>query len=462
MKKENKIHFIGIGGIGMSGLAVLASNAGYTVSGSDIQENSQLNKLKNQGIDVYIPHCATNVNGVNRVVFSTAIKEDNVEMMAARERGVELLHRSELLGQFVAEKQAICVSGTHGKTTTTAMISHIMTESGWRPTCLIGGNYPLWQSNVRVDSSPWLVIEADESDGSLLNYKPYIALITNVDDDHLDHYGSLENIKSTFENFLTRVTDNGSRIVCGDDDYLFELSKERFSEAITYGFKERNTFSIGKTTAGARCSSFEVFFRNIFLGHLMTPLSGEHNLLNSLGAMVTCLTLGIPFKKIYSSLASFRGVSRRAEILFQDENITVMDDYAHHPTEITATLRGLKKSSNGNRIVVAFQPHRYSRTQALYQELANALLIADQIFICPLYPAGEKPIKGVSEALIHKAMPLGARKDVKIIPDIKGAHHQIARNLKRGDTFVSMGAGNVREVAENLAALYSGKLDLAV
>ncbi|MFC1745195.1 UDP-N-acetylmuramate--L-alanine ligase [Candidatus Riflebacteria bacterium] len=460
MDNNRHIHFIGIGGIGMSGLAVLAKDANFEVSGSDLSESSVTRSLKKNGISVYIPHKAENVNGAGTVVYSSAIKEENPELIAAKKSGKKIMHRSEYLSEVLAGKLPICISGTHGKTTTTALISHILNESGWEPSCLVGGNYHLWNSNVLVGKSPWMVVEADESDGSLLRYEPFAAVVTNVDNDHLDYYSGISQILETFEQFLNQVKEDGIRVLYGDCDHLFEISKNWPGACVTYGFQKRNAFTIDDVEAIGRKTAFNLSFRDMLLGRLIIPLIGQHNILNSSAAAITSFLSGVTFTSVKNAIATFAGVHRRSEVLFKNEFFTLMDDYAHHPTEIRETLKSIKERCNG-RLVVIFQPHRYSRTQQLYKEFASALCLADKIYLCPIYSAGDKPIVGVDTSLIQDSIPLPHLKKVKYLPNLEQAYLIVDQESQSGDTILSMGAGNVRLVTEKLARIYSEHYTLA-
>lgn len=453
-EKIKKIHFVGIGGSGMSGIAEVLLNLGYKVSGSDIKKSETTEHLKKLGAKIYIGHSSKNIKNIDVVVTSTAIEKDNPEVREAHRLKIPVIPRIEMLAEIARLKYTIAIAGTHGKTTTTSLVSLILTEGGLDPTIVIGGRLKNIASGAKLGKGKFLVAEADESDGSFLKLSPIISIITNIDDDHLDYYGSLENLKSAFLEFINKVPFYGCTILCNEDKNirsLFPLIKRRF---ITYGFNNTADYSI-KITKNMFCyskdlTSFEIFKNKQKVGKLTTSLIGVHNILNATASAICGVELGIPFSKIQKAIRTFAGIARRLEVKYSKNDITIIDDYGHHPTEIKATIDSIKKYKNPKRLIVIFQPHRYSRTKLLHNKIAQSLNGADEIKLMEIYPAGEKPIEGVSSKLIFDKLKRAGK---KVTLFDKSETETLIRELNRGDIVLTLGAGDVYKVGETLTEL---------
>lgn len=442
------IHLVGIGGTGMSGIAEVLLNLGYEVSGSDLKEDKAIDHLRRLGGKIEIGHRSTNVNGADVVVTSTAISEKNVEVRRAKEQKIPVIPRAEMLSELMRLKHGIAVSGAHGKTTTTSMISLVLAKGGLDPTMVIGGRFNNIGSNARLGSSDYLVAEADESDGSFLKLSPIIAVVTNIDREHLDYYKDLDQIKEAFLTFINKVAFYGCAIVCLDDPSIDEILEEADRRIITYAVKNPEADIRAKDLILSGLSSeFTVVKGNESLGRLRVNLPGIHYVNNSLAACACGLELGINFEDIRKAILSYQSVERRFQIKGSVNEITVIDDYAHHPTEIKATLESAKIGFGNRRIILVFQPHRYSRTRFLHQELAKAISMADEAILAPVYPAGEEPVEGVDASLIAKSLDC---KKTRVISDFGQIVEALKGLARPGDLILTLGAGNIYEVADEL------------
>jgi UDP-N-acetylmuramate--alanine ligase len=460
---RHQLHFVGVGGIGMSGIAEVFLNQGYRVSGSDIAPSESTRRLEKLGVRIFIGHEAANVTGADVVVISSAIRPSNPEVVEARRLRVPVIPRAEMLGELMRGKLGVAVAGTHGKTTTTSLISTVLTEAGEDPTLVIGGKVDSLGGNAKLGQGRLVVAEADESDGSFTHLPATVAVVTNIDNDHLDHYGSLAEIEAAFVDFVGKLPFYGVAVVCGDDAGVRRCLGRFTKPFVTYGRSSENDFfATGFRTLGMG-TAFTVHERagvdggSRILGELEVPVPGDHNVLNALAAAVVCLRLGVPFEKIRSGLASFRGVKRRFDIRYRDDaqGLVVVDDYGHHPTEISATLGAARQFwPKPGRILVVFQPHRYSRTLHCRDGFRSAFRIADLVCLTEIYAAGESPIEGVSsEALLQdlKEVALEGQR-FELTPTLEDAEERLVSLAQPGDLILCMGAGSITRLPERLAS----------
>lgn len=447
--EQKRIHFVGIGGIGMSGLAEIAKAEGLAVSGCDMKSSSTTARLVEHGIDVAIGHDPSHVASASLIVISSAVKRDNPEVARATEADVPVMRRAEFLGEITARKKTVAIAGTHGKTTTTAMASFILREAGLDPTIVVGGMMHDLRTNAVLGKGDVLVVEADEYDRSFLAFHPTIAVVTNIEADHLDIYRDLDDIRGAFRDFATLVPDAGVLIGCVDEPEVASLLASSGKRTVRYGTSEEATLRARALRFDDGASTYELVSGGAALGTVTLQLPGEHYVRNSLAAIAAALELGVPMAEIAAALAKFRGVERRFERLGEYNGSIVIDDYAHHPTEIRATLAAARGSFPGRRVVALFQPHLYSRTRDFAQEFADALAEADEAWVAPIYPAREKPLPGIDASTIANRSANGR------VRAIDGTNAEIAgtlgRGLAPGSLFVTMGAGDVHEVAEILA-----------
>lgn len=436
MKLENaKFHFIGVGGIGMCGLAELLHNIGAIVTGSDAAENANTERLKALGLKIYKGHRAENVGDANVVVYSSAIAHSNPEIVQARAQDIPLIPRAEALAEIMRLRRGIAVAGTHGKTTTTSLISNIFLEADQNPTIVVGGRFEKIKSTAILGKGDWLIAEADESDGSFNKLSPEIAIITNIDSDHMDHFKTFENLKKAFLDFAYRIPFYGMVIVCGDDPQVRELFSNYSKRIVFYGFDPQNDYVI----EGEK-GSYSISKNKVKLGKLnLKNIPGRHNALNATASLIAALAAGIDFEKCASGLAKFEGVDRRFHFKGEINQVKVYDDYGHHPTEVRATLQAFREKFENNRIVVYFQPHRYSRTQHCWQDFKTCFSQADVLFLGDIYPAGEAPIAGISsERLLSEMNPARGFHSPKSNEQTK----LILNELKPNDIFLTLGAGD--------------------
>ncbi|HHY42372.1 MAG TPA: UDP-N-acetylmuramate--L-alanine ligase [Thermoanaerobacterales bacterium] len=441
----NRIHFIGIGGTGMSGIAKILMNMGYTVSGSDLKVSEALLRLKEAGAKVFIGHHVSNVEGADLVVVSSAIPKSNPEYVKAIESNIPVVHRADMLSLLMDSKKGIAVSGAHGKTTTTSMISLIMEKNGFDPTVIIGGELNDIGGNATLGNGEFLVAEADESDGSFMKLKPYVAVITNIENDHMDYYKNMENMKNAFKAFVSNVKQGGFVVVGNDNEYVREMIKDIDKECYTFGMNYKSDFMPKNIRMNGLSSSCDIYFRGKFLGELQLNVPGLHNIVNATAAVAVGNRLGIDIEGMREAIKTFHGVQRRFQIIDEIDGIKVIDDYGHHPTEIKATLRAAR-SCNPRKIYAIFQPHRYTRTQNLAGEFGSAFIDADEVILTDIYSAGERPINGVSSELIAESLKENGKKVVLIkkkedIPDY------IIDKVFPGDFILTIGAGDINDIA---------------
>ena len=450
------IHFVGIGGIGMSGIAEVMHNLGYRVQGSDIAESYVVEGLRKRGIKVAIGHEASNVDGAQVVVTSTAVKRGNPEVEAALAHRIPLVRRAEMLAELMRLKSTVAIAGTHGKTTTTSLVAALLDAGGIDPTVINGGIINNYGSNARLGASDWMVVEADESDGSFLRLDGTIAVVTNIDPEHLDHYGSFDAIKDAFVEFIENVPFYGAAMLClYHPEVQAIIPRIRDRRIITYGFSAQADVRGTNVTPGPDGNRFDVVVRDRD-GHSRTiegihlPMSGRHNVQNALAAVAVALHMGVSDDKIASGFNGFAGVKRRFTKVGDADGAAIIDDYAHHPVEIRAVLSAARETTEG-RVIAVMQPHRYTRLAALMDDFQSAFNDADVVLVAPVYPAGEEPIDGIdSDALVEGLRAHGHRM-VKGVADPRDLARSLRDIAAEGDTIICMGAGDITKWAAGLA-----------
>ncbi|MBK8231833.1 MAG: UDP-N-acetylmuramate--L-alanine ligase [Candidatus Eisenbacteria bacterium] len=451
--RVRRIHFVGIGGTGMSGLAEVLLTMKYEVSGSDLARTEVTERLAALGARVDLGHAARNVAGADLLVFSSAVPRDNPEVREARRLGLPMLKRGEMLAEIMRLRYGIAVAGAHGKTTTTSLTGHLLARAGLDPTVVVGGRLKMLGGNARLGASRYLVAEADESDGSFLELNPTIAVVTNVDREHLDHYRGLADIRRAFQKFMRQVPFYGLSIVCGDDPNVRLILGKMRKRVLTYGFGEGNVLrAVGVEPRGLE-QRFLVQYHGRTLGEAVLSLPGRHNVLNALAAIAVGLELEIPELECLRALEGFEGVGRRFELKGEGNGVRVIDDYGHHPTEVAAVL-ATARSIHSGRLVVIFQPHRYSRTQALAREFAEVLRSVDLLILADVYAAGEKPIHGVGSDLIVDQLQGFSDRQVIRVKDKAEALARVPAMLLPGDLVLTLGAGDITRWGEPLLARY--------
>ncbi len=448
MKKH--YHFIGIAGIGMSGIAQLLLKSGFRVSGSDLKENLITQLLSSLGAKIYLGHDAQNISGVDLVVYSSAIPENNPELRQAKILGIPLIKRAQALAELMQQKTAITIAGSHGKTTTTSLISYMLLEAGLSPTVAIGGILNNIQANACLGNGQFFVAEADESDGSFLSYTPKYSIITNIDQEHLDYYHNFNNELNAFGLFIKRTLPGGCVFACSDDTNLLNIMRDYEGKRVFFGLDSRADIYPKNIVFNGLFCDFDCYTKNKFISRFHLALGGRHNISNALAAISLGLELGIDLKYIRSSLAGYKGAGRRLEIKFQSDKYLVIDDYAHHPTEIKATLEAIANLEVKRKIVV-FQPHRYTRTQLLLNDFAKSFTQADYLIITDIYAASEPPIEGVNaRGLLSKIKEFDPSKEVlylakeDLLPRVLGM-------LRDGDLVIFLGAGDIVRLSDALA-----------
>jgi len=450
------IHFVGIGGIGMSGIAEVMHILGYKVQGSDVAEGYVVEGLRKAGIPVTIGQSADNLDGAAVVVISTAIKKDNPELVCAYERRIPVVRRAEMLAELMRLKSTVAVAGTHGKTTTTSMIAALMDAGGIDPTVINGGIINAYGSNARLGSSDWMVVEADESDGSFLRLDGTIAVVTNIDPEHLDHYGSFEKVKDAFVEFVENVPFYGAALLCVDHPEVQAiLPRLRDRRVVTYGFAAQADVRGDNVRPGDGANVFDVTLRDRHgavstISDVALPMPGRHNVQNALAAIGVAVELGIAHDVIARGFARFTGVKRRFTKVGEIEGATIIDDYGHHPTEIRAVLSAAREGATG-RVIAVVQPHRFTRLRDLMEEFQGAFNDADIVYVAPVYTAGEEPIEGVdAEALVDGLKQRGHRA-VKAVTDLDDLCASLRDIAARGDMVICLGAGDITKWAAGLA-----------
>jgi UDP-N-acetylmuramate--alanine ligase len=446
-KKIKKIHFVGIGGSGMSGIAEVLLNLGYQISGSDLKETEVTERLKKLGARIFYAHKRENIAGVQVVVVSSAITKDNPEVLSALEQKIPVIPRAEMLAELARLKYTIAIAGTHGKTTTTSLIGTILSEANFDPTLVVGGRLRGLDTGAKLGKGDFLVAEADESDGSFLKISPTITIVTNIDDDHLDHYGTMEKLENTFVQFINKVPFYGWSILCLDDPGIRKILSSLERKFYTYGLENNADFMAKDIIYDNWESKFTVYFQGKKIGQVNLHLPGRHNISNALAAIACAINLEINFPVIKKALAGFKGIERRLQVRGEKNSITVIDDYGHHPSEIKATLSAIKQRWAKNRLIVIFQPHRYTRTKILADEFGQAFTQADIIKLMEIYPAGEKPLPGISAKLIYDSIK---KKGMNVNMFSSGEVSKLVKELKPGDIVLTLGAGDVWKLGEEL------------
>jgi len=449
--KVKHIHLVGIGGIGMSGIAELLLNLDYVISGSDLRKTEVTEHLSDLGGKIFLGHRPQNIDGADVVVFSSAVKGDNPEIVEARERSIPVIPRAEMLAELMRLKYGIAVAGSHGKTTTTSMIASILTKGGFDPTVVIGGRLNIWGgSNARLGRSDFLVAEADESDGSFLALSPSIAVISNIDHEHIDFYRSMNNLRKTFIDFINKVPFYGRAILCVDDKEVQGLIPKLTKSYLTYGLNPQSDIRASGISKEGLSTTFDVFFKSRLVGNVTISIPGEHNILNALAAVGVGLELDIDFKYIREGLNNPGGLKRRFEIKDEKGGILFLDDYGHHPTEILATLSAAKECWPDRRLVVVFQPHRFSRTRDLYDKFVISFNQADFLIITPLYGAGEEPIPGVDSRTLYQGIKNHGHRAVTYCDSTEDTISELLDQIRPGDIVLTLGAGDIHLVGTDL------------
>ena len=450
-RKSKRMHFIGIGGIGMSGIAEILINLGYEVSGSDLKSSEQTRRLESLGAKIFTGHFPSNITDYHVVVTSSAIDFTNPEIIEARKRNIPIIHRSEMLAELVRLKHGIGVAGTHGKTTTSSMLASVLSDGGMNPTAVIGGKVFNFGSNARAGEGEYIVFEADESDGSFLKLLPSIAIVTNIDADHLDHYKYFEAVKDAFLKYINNIPFYGYSVLCTDDNVIRELLPRIERPYYTYGFNDDADFTAYNVRMENGKTCFSCNYKKNPVGDFVLSQLGNHNVLNSLSVIAVALELGLKYEAIRDGLKNFEGVGRRLERVGEKNGILVMDDYGHHPTEIRATLSALKNL--GRRIVVIFQPHRYSRTELLWDDFGQSFAHADEVFLTDIYPAGEDPIDGVSTELICQAVKKHENREAVYVRKFEDIASSVVKVIKSGDVVITLGAGDIHKAGPMILEL---------
>lgn len=449
--KLQRIHFVGIGGIGMSGIAEVLLNLGYKVSGSDLKASAVTERLGSLGATIFEGHRAENIAGVEVVVTSSAISADNPEVAEARAQHIPVIPRAEMLAELMRLKYGIAIAGMHGKTTTTSMVAAVLAAGDLDPTVVVGGRVDAMGSNARLGKSQYLVAEADESDRSFLKLSPILSVVTNIDREHMDCYHNMRDVKRTFVEFMDRVPFYGMVVACNDDPLLRRLLPHVQRRTVTYGMRRGSDFRIAlkkgaeKLAEPGPINRFGVSYRDCDLGEFTLHVPGTHNVLNATAAVAVGIGLDVPVEKIRDALDCFRGVDRRFQLKGQAAGVTVIDDYGHHPTEIKATLAAARQCGY-RKVHVIFQPHRYTRTNLLQQEFATAFQQADSIMVLDIYAASEQPIEGVTGEILARSIQRAGGQPVRYMPSFAEAAEAVRTIAADGDMVLTLGAGNISQL----------------
>lgn len=456
--KVRTIHFVGIGGIGMSGIAEVLLTQGFRVTGSDLRRGDAVVRLEKLGATVAIGHADGNVGEADVVVRSTAVKEDNLEIIEARERRIPVIRRAEMLAELMRLKHGIAVAGTHGKTTTTSMLATCLGSGGMDPTIIIGGRLDnLGGTNARLGKGDYLLAEADESDGSFMHLAPSVALVTNIDPEHLDHHGTFEALQQTFLDFVRKVPFYGFAVLCADHPVVQSMIPKVDRRVVTYGLSRQADYRASSIVHDGISTTFKVHYRELTLGEVSLDMPGTHNVTNALGAIACAMELEVAFTTVSGALHRFTGVQRRFTLRGEVAGVSVIDDYAHHPVEIEATLAAAEAAYPGRRLIAVFQPHRYTRVRDLWDDFCAAFNNASEVVVCPVVAAGEAPIEGVDAVSIGRAISDRGHRGVRVVASLDEAVAALSADAREGDVVVTLGAGNVNRVCgELLEALGEG------
>ncbi len=448
-RRVKNIHFVGIGGIGMSGIAEVLLNLGYNISGSDLESTDITSRLESLGARIFQGHRSSNLTHADVVVKSTAVGEDNPEVMEAHSRNVPVIPRAEMLAELLKLKYSIAVSGCHGKTTTTSMVSTVLAHGGLDPTMVIGGRLDSIGSNARLGEGDFIVAEADESDGSFLRLNPYMAVITNIDREHLDYYPGIGEIKDAFLQFANSVPFYGSVILCGDCDNVRDILPRVKRRAITYGIYNDSDFRAADISFEGFTSRFSIYHKDVLMGEVEIKVPGLFNVYNAVAAIAVGMELGMDFSTIREGIRTYQGVHRRLEIIGEAEGITVVDDYGHHPTEIKAVLAAAKNAWK-RRLIVVFQPHRYTRTKALFDEFLSSFDDADLLILTDIYAASEKEIQGINSMSLSKGIQDQGHSNVMYLSGFGEIADHLCSLIRPGDVVMTLGAGSVWRLGKDL------------
>ncbi|MCF0155256.1 MAG: UDP-N-acetylmuramate--L-alanine ligase [Veillonella sp.] len=448
-----KVHLIGIGGSGMRAIANILILKGFDVSGSDVKESDVINTFRDMGATIHIGHDASYVNGVDAVVRSTAIREDNPEIVAAKEQGIAILHRSDIVKAVLDVTNGIAVAGAHGKTSTTSMIGQILVEGCLDPTVIIGGEVDYLKGSSCLGKGEYSVVEADESDGSFLKLKPHTIVITNIEDDHMDYYKNMDNLLHAFCEFVENLPMDGKAVVCGDNDHIQYVMTKVKRNFVTYGLEESNDYVAKNIHYEDSSLVYDIFHKGSNLGRIRLRVPGNHNVLNSLAAFIVAYeACELPVTTIAKGLGKFVGAKRRFETKGHVAGVWVVDDYAHHPTEIKATLKAAKELEK-HRVICVFQPHRYTRTQLLLEEFATAFTAADELYMTDIYSSGEDPIPGIDGRSIPDRIEAVTDMHVNYVPNVDDIPATLKRIVRPNDLVITMGAGSINQYGPKLLAL---------
>ena len=448
--RTQHIHFVGIGGIGMSGIAELLLNLGYKVTGSDIKQSSVTSHIEELGGQIFTGHDNSNIAGADVVVYSSAVSLENCELSAAQEKFIPVIPRAEMLSELMRLKYGVAVAGAHGKTTTTSMVASILTKGRLDPTVVIGGRLDIWGgANSKLGQGQILLAEADESDGSFLALSPTISVVTNIDREHLNYYKSMDKLRDTFSQFMNKVPFYGATIACLDDEEIQRLLPGLKKRCITYGLSSQADLSGRDIEQNGMNVSFEVIFSGNSMGRVTVGMPGKHNVRNALAAIGVAMEFNLEIDTIREGLKSLGGLRRRFQIKGERDGVMVIDDYGHHPTEIMAVLETLRESWPGRRIIVIFQPHRYSRTYDLFDKFVLSFNNADVTFVAPIYEAGESPIEGISSETIARGIHEHGHRDVRACNKNGEILSKVFETVLPGDILLTLGAGDIFKIGED-------------
>jgi UDP-N-acetylmuramate--alanine ligase len=455
-RKYQRVHFVGIGGAGMSGIAEVLINLGYAVSGSDLKKSATTERLRSLGARIFEGHRTEHVEGAHVVVVSTAVRPDNPEVVEARRHGVPVIPRAEMLAELMRLKYGVAVAGSHGKTTTTSMVALVLDRGGLDPTVVVGGRLGVLGSGARLGRGDFMVVEADESDRSFLKLSPTVAVVTNIDREHLDTYRDLADVQDAFVGFVNKVPFYGAAVLCLDDPPVQDVLPRVERRVITYGLSPQAEVSARDVQLSAGGSQYSAVHQGRELGPIEVHIPGTHNVLNSLAAVAVGLDLGVPFESVHAGLSSFTGVDRRFQVKGEAGGVLVVDDYGHHPTEIRATLEALRHRAGARRTVVLFQPHRYTRTQHLWDEFCRAFNQADVLLLADIYAASEEAIPGVTAEALAQAITTRGHRQVAYAGDLRAAAERLCEEAREGDVVLTLGAGSIWTAGEELLRRRNG------
>jgi UDP-N-acetylmuramate--alanine ligase len=451
------VHFIGVGGIGMSGLAEILRTLEFDVSGSDLKEGETTKRLARLGVRIDVGHRVGNVKGADVVVYSSAIGPENPEMVEAHELGIPVITRAEMLAELMRVKYGVAIAGSHGKTTTTSLVATVLRAAGYDPTVVVGGRMAALGSNARLGAGDLLVAEADESDGSFLRLSPTVAVVTNIDPEHLDFYGSHDKLKDAFIEFVEKVPFYGLAVLCLDHPHVQDLLPRVRRRHVTYGLSPQADYSARALSFRGTTTSFVAYKKGAPLGEFGVRMPGQHNVLNCLAAIAVADELEVPLDVMKEALATFHGVARRFSIVAEVNGIALIDDYGHHPAEVRATLAAARRAYDG-RVLVAFQPHRYTRTELCFDDFSRAFNDADRVILTDIYAAGEKPIPGISAESLAASITEHGHHAASYVGDKYEAGRLLAAEARPGDVVIALGAGDINKILEPIGrTLHGGK-----